>query len=554
MIIYNRKKSLGVSTLHNLLKRLNNKNKEKRGLTKKRSAIGFTLAAAILLSTIPGDIYARQGDSGYEGGISSGETPSMTSQTSKSKYQYQYEEPCFLSGIPIIMKGTLTLSKSLKDDTKNQQQVLTTKYVYSLSNGTTNKLSRTLTFVTTITTKPNGQKVESTQLTQASETVTIGGKTYVIPSVADYELTKSILNDSKPAVNYYQGEIISRKKYRIGSSQTSKEYVIVDSTTSYTGYDQYWSSAETQIINQEISQERAGKTVVVGSVKMEVSTTTKKELEYYENLPEQSSIAGGYVQTQANENVLKYTAELSELDRKGLPTSKKVTHTSDLKLESFPTSTRMVSPNLNKLRGHPSEENIALMFGLEAFKSSEAADFDPQEYISRAEFVDAFLKVAPEVPLDPAFTKKKTTTKKTKNQTITSAFSDVPTSHIYLESINEASKRGIISGNGKSKFRPGDLITFSEAVAMMINTLGLNGLAPNPVPVTSFKDNDKIPVYARAPMYVAEQIGLISEDAKGYINPNSHITKAKFADMMRTYIDYMGKDIRKEYMDRLINY
>ncbi len=540
--------------MHNLLKRLNTKNKEKRGVTKKRSAIGFTLAAAILLTAIPGDIYARQGDSGYEGGISSGETPSMTSQTSKSKYQYQYEEPCFLSGVPVIMRGTLTLTKSLKDDTKNQQQILTTKYVYSLSNGTTDKLSRTLNFVTTITTKPNGQKVESTLLTQASETVNVGGKAYVISSVADYELTKSILNDTKPAVNYYQGEIISRKKYRIGTALASKDYVIVNSTTSYTGYDQYWSSAETQIINQEIAQQRAGKTVTVGSVKMEVSTTTKKELEYFENLPEQSSIAGGYVQTQANENVLKYTAELSELDRKGLPTSKKVTHTNDLKLESFPTSTRMVSPNLNKLRGHPSEENIALMFGLEAFKSVEAADFDPQEYMSRAEFVDAFLKVAPEVPLDPAFTKKKTTTKKTKEQTVTSAFSDVPTSHAFLTSINEAAKRSIISGNGKSKFRPEELITFSEAVAMMINTLGLNGLAPNPVPVTSFKDNDKIPTYARAPMYVAEQIGLISEDAKGYIYPNNKITKAKFADMMKTYIDYMGKDIRKEYMDKLINY
>lgn len=541
--------------MHNLLKKLNFKNKEKRGMTKKRSAIGLTLAAAILLSTIPGDIYARQGDSGYEGGISSGETPSMTSQSSKSKYQYQYEEPCFLSGVPVIMKGTLTLSKSLKDDSKNQTQVLTTQYTYSLSSGTTDKLSRTLTFVTTITTKPNGQKVESTQLTKASETVNVGGKKYEIRSIADYELTKSILNDTKPAVNYYQGEVISRKKYTVSGSQKTKDYVIVESTTLYTGYDQYWSSAETQIINQEIVRQSSGKAVTVGSVKMEVSTTTKKELEYFENLPEQSSIAGGYVQTQANESVLKYTAVLSELDRYGQPTSKKVTYTKDLKLESFPTSTRLVSPNLNKLRGHHSEENIALMFGLEAFKPEKAADFDPQEYMSRAEFVDAFLKIAPEVPLDPAFNKKKnSSTKKSKKETVTSVFSDVPASHIYLESINEASKRGIISGAGKSKFRPEDLITLSEAVALMINTLGLNGLAPNPVPVTSFKDNDQIPVYARAPMYVAEQIGLISEDAKGYIYPNSNITKAKFADMMRTYIDYMSKDIRKEYMDRLISY
>lgn len=516
-----------------------------------RSAVCLIMAAAIIVTISPGKAFARQGDSGYEGGISSGETPSMTSMTSSSKYQYDYQEMCFLTGVPVKMTGKLTLTKKVKEDTKTKTQTLTTTYVYSLKNGTTNSLTRSLTFVTTITPKDNGQKVESTILTKATEAVRMGGTIFTIGSVADYELTKSILNDIKPAVNYYSGEIISRKKYRIGT--TGSDYIIVDSTSSYTGYDQYWSSAETQIIKQTIEQRRAGKDpVTVGDISMEVSTTTKKELKYYENLPEQSSIQGGYVQTQKNENVLKYTAQLSELDRKNLPTSKLVTYTDSLYLESFPSSSRLVSPNLNQIRGHASEQNIALMFGLEGFKNT--ADFDPQEYITRSEFVDAFLKVAKEVPLDPAFKTKKTTTRTTKNVVETSAFSDVPASNAFFAGINEAAKRGVISGNGKSKFRPDELITVSEAVSLMVNTLGLNGLAPNPVPVTSFKDNDKIPSYARAPMYVAEKIGLISEDSKGYIYPNDKITKAKFSDMMKTYIDYMGKDIRKEYMERLISY
>ena len=540
--------------MHKLLLKLRDGRVKKHGERGRRAVAGIILSAAILVSLTPGNTYARQGDSGYEGGISSGETPSMTSLSASSKYEYQYQEPCFLTGVPVIFTGKLTLTKKLKEDTKNKTQVLTTTYTYSLKNGSDNDLKRSLTFVTNITAKDNGQKVEETQLTNATESVKVGQTIYSIGSVADYDLTKSILSDFKPAVNYYSGEILSRKRYKVGTDPKTSYYVIVNSTGTYTGYDQYWSSAETQIINQIIQQQRAGKVITVGNAKIDVSTTTKKELTYDENISEHSSIQGGYAQTQKNENVLKFTVELSELDSKKLPTTKIVKHSDSLKLESFPTSTRLVSPNLNQLRGHASEENITLLFGLEAFKATEAASFDPQEYISRAEFVDAFLKIAPEVPLDPAFKAKKTTSKTTKNTTVTAAFSDVPVSHSYQTSIDDAAKRGIISGNGKSKFRPDELITMAEAVAMMVNTLGLNGLAPNPVPVTNFKDNDKIPAYARAPMYVAEKIGLISEDSKGYIYPNNKITKDRFADMMKTYIDYMGKDIRKEYMDKLISY
>jgi hypothetical protein len=84
--------------------------------------------------------------------------------------------------------------------------------------------------------------------------------------------------------------------------------------------------------------------------------------------------------------------------------------------------------------------------------------------------------------------------------------------------------------------------------------MGLNGLAPNPAAVTSFKDNDTIPSFARPSMYVAEKIGLIQEDSKGNIHPNDKITKAKAADMMKAYIDYMSDEIRSDYMDKIVSY
>ncbi len=540
-----------------LEKLLGKKNKRVFHKYKKLPVLALGLISAILLTVLyPANIYARQGDSGYEGGISTGETPKIigTTTSTSSKAEYQYEEPCFLTGTPVILSGTLTINKKLKEDTKTKLQTLTTQYVYDLQNSDMGlELSRNLTFVTAITTKPNGQKTESTQLSKATETLTdsVNDVRYRIANTTDYVLSKSILNDIKPAVNYFAGNLWSKKTYRTGTAIS--DTVVVESTGKYYGYDQYWSSAEAQVINQTISINKPGKDpVVVGNVDIEMSTTTKKDLKYYQNVPNEISFSGGYVQTQNNDNVLKYTANLSEIDKKKQPTGKIIKYENSLSLPSFPAQERLVSPNLNQLKGHPSEESITLLFGLEAFNDENS--FDPEEYMSRAEFIDAFLKVAKAVPLDPVFAKVRRTTSSTKNVPVISPFADIPVTHPYFNSINDAASRGLTSGGTESKFRPDSLITISEAVTIMINSLGLTSLAPNPAPVTDFRDNDKIPSFARAPIYVAERIGLISEDTKGYINPNNNITKAKAADMMKAYVDYMSNGIRNDYMERLISY
>ena len=518
----------------------------------RKAAICLSLVFAMLLTLgTPNITLARQGDSGYEGGISSGETPNTTAS---SKISYQYQEPCFLSGTPVVLSGTLLIKKALKEDAKTKLQTLTTTYTYNLRNGTANTLTRTLVFVTTIKLDENGQKTESTQLTKATETARIDGVIYRIANITDYVLSKSILNDIKPAVNYYAGELWSRKTYRIGTgTNTNPETTVVESTGKYYGYDEYWSTAEAQVIKQIIKRCKPGKDdVIIGNIDIDISTTTKKQLKYYENQPDQISFEGGYVQAQQNENILKYTAKMKELDRNKAITGKDIISTKSLKLESFPTQTRLISPNLKKIKGHPSEESISLLFGLKAF--TDEIDFDPQEYMSRAEFIDAFVNIAKEVPLDPVFTTKKRTTANKKNVTVTSLFTDVSTNHTFFESINGAATRGIVAGNGKSAFRPEALITVAEATTMIVNSMGLNGLAPNPAAVTSFKDNDSIPSYARPSMYVAEKLGLIQEDAKGYIHPKAKITRAKAAEMMKAYIDYMSNGIRSEYMDKIVSY
>ena len=533
------------------------KTKKRSGIKAARGATCLGLAIAVLLTlAVPYRALAIQGDSGYDSGISSGEDQSAsTSSKTSSKIVYEYQELCFLSGTPVIFDGTVTITKKLKTDSKTNVQTLTTTYKYAMTNpnAAADNLSRTVIFATTITPKGNGQKTESTKLTTATETIKVNGVQYFIPNKNDYVLSKSDLIDNKPAVNYYNGTLRTKKTYHIGKTN-STDTIIVESSGNYFGYDEYWSSAEAQIITQKISRRNPAKKIGdIGTVNIEVSNTTKKEMEYYENIPQESSIAGGYVQTEKNENILKYTAKLSELDKNKVPTTKINTYTDSLKLESFPTQTSLISPDLKQINGHPSEEAISLMFGLEAF--TDSVGFDPEEYMSRGDFINALVKIAKEVPLDPVFiTKSRTTTSRQKNVTVTPLFTDVSVNHALFDSINGAATRGIIYGNGKSKFNPDKLITMADAVTMIINSMGLNGLAPNPAAVTSFKDNDSIPSFARPSMYVAEKIGLIQEDAKGYIHPKDKITKAKAAEMMKAYIEYMSSGIRSEYMDKIMSY
>lgn len=519
---------------------------------------GFVLSAALTIGmAAPGTAYALRGDSGYEGGISSGENPNVTVTSTSSKISYQYQEPFFLTGVPIVLTGTMTIKKSLKADTKTGVQTLTTTYDYSVPNANNNSLVRNIVMTTTITPRENGQKTETTKLTSASETLKLNGTSYFISksNPNDYMISKAITNDYHPAVSYFAGTLIGKKTYHVGNS-TSADIIVVDSTCNTVGYDEYWSTAETQTIKQTITSRKAGQaSIVLGNANIDISTTTTKQLKYYENQPEQISFEGGYYKTQYNENVLKYTANLKELDKSGAPTSKTVTYTKSLKLESFPFNDPLIAPNLKKIKGHFAEDSMAIMFGLEAYKDIDS--FNPQEYISRGQFIDAFTKIAPAVPLDPVFKPKTTKTTKTtssgrKKTPVVLLFKDVPEKSKYYISINDAANRGMISAGGN--FRPDAKITLAEAVTIIISSLGLKGLAPNPSPVTSFKDNDKIPGYARASMYVAEKIGLIQEDSKGYIYPDAKITQANAARIMKTYIDYMNSGIREEYMERIISY
>jgi hypothetical protein len=501
----------------------------------------FAVCFALIICMLPTESFARQGDAGYEGGISSGDVAGKTS--------YEYQEVCFITGEPVVLKGTLTIRKQVKQDK------ITSTYTYSLKNvDKAAVLTRVLSFTTAVTTKENGQIVEESSYTKApSETIKFGSTAYILKSS---EFTRSSLIDPKPAINYYAGNVWGKKVYQVGTTANGGS-VTLETTGSFYGYDQYWGNAEVEVLNFVISGEKNNSGNIDkwgGSASVSLSSNVTRQLKYYKNQPDEISFQGGYVETQYNNNVLEYTCRLPEFDSKGVSTDRMISKSDSLKIETFPVQKRLPSAVLSSVRGHWAEENIRLMFGLEVF-IGDGVGFRPDQYITRAEFTAAIVQAAKEVPSDPALaTKIASRAQTSKKQVLISPFDDVSIDNTYFAQIDSAFKRGLINGKGKNLFGPNESLTVADALTIFIRALGLEALAPSPVAVTNFKDNDLIPASARNAVYVAARIGLIQGDDKGYLKPHEKLTKARAAAMINRLITYMQSGIRNEYRGNIINY
>lgn len=487
-----------------------------------------------------------EGYSGYEGGISSGEVAGKT--------VFEYQEVNFLSGQPVVLKGNLTIKKSLKGE------AVTATYTYDLSNvDKSATLKRTLIYNTKISKKDNGQSVEETSISgKPVETVKIDNNTYTLTG---YDFSRTNLTDIKPAVNYYAGNISGRKVYSLGNSSSGtasqgKGTITVDVTGKFYGYDQYWGTTEVEEINYIIQSEKMNGTKVEkwgGTADVTFSTTTTKQIRYVENKPSEISFEGGYVQTQSNSSILEYSSNLPSFTLGGVPSDNMVTSKDSLKIETFPVQTRLKVPDLSQLKGHWAEEDVRTLYSLEVLSGNENT-FNPEQYMRRSEFASAIILAGKEVPVDPGLAPKTTTKASTKNTKNIATFNDVPEDHSYYNQIESSFKRGFLNGKGAGDFKPDDYLTLAEAVTVFVRGLGLEAMAPKFGAVTTFKDNDTIPAYAKNAVRVAEQIGLIRGDEKGYLNPNAKLTNAKAAALLNRFIVYMRDGIRKDYRDKYLGY
>lgn len=501
----------------------------------------LSLILLIFILAKPITSFAYMGSMGYEGGISAADP--------FEKNTYVYREVCFLSGTPIVLEGEMTVKKSVKNE------LISTTYTYNLSNVEHDAtITRVIVINTYTETSENGQTREKSEVVgRPTEIVRIGSTTYVLNN---YEFTRSGITDKQPAVYYNVGEYMLKKIYSINNNGGN---VTVEMTGTQYGYDQYWSSAKSGMVDVYIyskSDPASSTNEWGGFAEVFVSNVSKKGFQYIENQPFQISFEGGYVEKDWEEGVLEYNAQLPEFDMNKNPTGVLKNYYEKMGIEPKPTMTRLMVPDLKHLEGHWAEESAKILYSLGVIPGT-GEDFNPEQYITRSEFTVMLVRALKDIPEDPdLITRQRTTTtnrSRSKEPEI-SPFLDIKIGDTFYADIKTANDRGIITGTGNSYFSPERHITSSEVVTMIIRALGLEGLSSYPNAITPFVDNDDIPAYARNSVDVAYRIGLVSGDSRGYFRPNEKLTYQKAAVLLCDLIEYMGEDLVKDYRERFLSY
>lgn len=501
------------------------------------------ISTICMLTGIPYISFASEGDCGYEGGISSGVA------TNK---MYPYKEVVFVSGKPILLEGNLTLKKTIKNGSENWT------YVYSGMKNTNEKatMTRTVSLDIAVNTKSNGQIQRQVSIKGIpTEIIKVDKKTY---TMKQYNFTKSTLVDVKPIANYFAGEFIGEKTYNV-TGGTDTGTLKVTSKGKVYGYNQNWSNTETQEIEYYLEGTQ-GKKTWAGKVKSAVSMTTSKVLNYEKNEPDAISFEGGYVQTENNVSVVQYSSELPELDSAGEATDHIVKKSDTARYETLPKITRLVAPMLRQIKGHWAEEAVKVMYAVEIF-SEKSENFKPNQFMTRAEFAKAIVlmaKLMTDEEISMAESKgnpgsiavKKSKAQKEQIQ----VFTDVPIDYPYFDYIMKAYDNKLMTGETEKIFGAQKPLTRAQAVSLMVRALGFEDMAPSPIAVTSFKDNDSIPAWAKNAAYMAEKFGLVKGDSYGNFDPNKYLTKAEVAIILKRFVDYMCKDIIAYYRENLIQY
>jgi hypothetical protein len=471
------------------------------------------------------------------------------------KDDYTYKEMLFITGEPIQVEGTVNIRERQKGNT------VTTTYTYDLKNIDKNvTLKRRVSFVTNQLQKPEKhQTIDTTTLDRYSERITAGSDRY---NLEDYQFSRSIVHDNRPAVDFYSGNLSGKKTYSININQGT---VTVDTKgDTIVGYKHHWGASETYILTQDINSEKNtvytdvyGKQQTEnakwdGMVTLKLSSTDKKDFTYIENKPTNISFRGGLLQTEKQENIVQYDYDLPTFDDNGIPDNRdRNKDEGNIRMDTLPTQKRLVLPNLKDIQGHWAEESIFTLYSIEVF-DDPSPYFGPGLPMTRGEFAKAVVRAISDIGNTQTTTNNRTVNRNQNTQPA-AIFQDIKSDDDMYKYVKFVKDNGIMNGISSDFFSPEGVLTRAQAVTILIRSLGLQDLAPSPPYKTQYTDDDKIPLWAKDSIYVASEIGLLKGDPYGRVNPNAPMTKAEAATFIYRFIQHIKDEITVDYRERLIN-
>ncbi|MEN6325540.1 MAG: S-layer homology domain-containing protein, partial [Syntrophomonas sp.] len=282
--------------------------------------------------------------------------------------EYEYQEIVFITGEPIKFTGTVDIKETEKADSK------TVSYKFNLTSEDKTlkgKLARTMKYQVSYSKRDDkGQTIAQMEVdSRPSETITIGKDKYILK---DYQFSKSDVIDNRPASDYYNGTISGRKYYSINNTEGT---VTVDISGGNVGYENFWGSTETQILDNVINYERettdkdgTTETSWQGTIRTQTADSTTKTLKYADNEATYSSFSGGNMRVTNQEMVSRYEYDLPEVTD-GVPDDESRNQdTVQLTSNMLPKVERLILPKFRDVAGHWAQQDIEKLYSLDVFQ------------------------------------------------------------------------------------------------------------------------------------------------------------------------------------------
>lgn len=465
--------------------------------------------------------------------------------------EQEYQEVLFITGEPILVTGELDAKQTVKNGTG------TVTLRFKLENPDEEaELTRNVTLAVTEE-KSGKQTVTTMEVKSFTENIDVGDDNY---KLEDYQFSKSVITDDRPAAGYFTGNWSGRKTYKFNKDRGTVK-VFCQGTT--VGYENPWSSTETQEISGTVDfdgEVTVGETTVderwSGTFKTDVTYSVGSKLTYQANDVLPISFSGGYVLVQEASSALTYSCRFPELDENGISEGGWDSWSDTLSTDSFPVYKRLPVYSFSDMAGHWASEDVGIITGLGIMSAGNY--FGPTVHMTRGEFARA---MARELKLTEGDTEPGTVAPKFKLPWGNPAdsgedevlFEDVSEDNPYYEDIKAVYENGLLSGTGNGCFSPDGPVTKAQAVVAFIRALGFQNQGIG-YGTQAFRDEASIPEWAKGSFHTAGSIGLISTDAFGYVNPNQVLTRAEAASLLHGFLTYLQDDLRYEYRDRLLNY
>lgn len=462
--------------------------------------------------------------------------------------EYEYEEIVFITGEPIKFVGKIDKKEKISDTEKSISYSFKLK---PLDRSIQGSLDRSITLKTSYNKQlDRGQTIGETTIDKYKESIKFDKDRY---ELEDYQLSKSDVTDNTPASDFYSGNIIGRKYYTYNKD---KGTVVVDISGSNTGYNNFWGKTETLTITKNIksttyTEDKDGdedSNYWTGTVVIQSSDSTTKTLKYNENKAELTSISGGHMRLTNSNMVSSIKYNMPKVDDNEIYNSRRRTGTINLNKQMVPKIERLLIPKFRDVDGHWAQSYIKKLYSLDVFEENSMF-FAPDIPISRKEFTRAIMRACNIRPANEE-------NKPRRRGPVTpekSPFKDLSITDKDYKYIKDAVDKGIISGVTKDLFKPEKSLTRAEAITIIIRAIGFQNRVPSPGYYISFVDDNEIPHWARDNVYVAKEIGLISGQS-GKLNPQGILTRSEASALLVSVLDFLEKDLQKDYRENIINY